>query len=100
MSLIDVLKETLIEKNVNVKLFEDPDTTAIGDNEVREELNRRLRDNPEMEVPQGYVKKMETTVGFTHVLPEILYIDEPYKVSYETFADLVFNILDIHLIEP
>ena len=51
MSLIDVLKETLIEKNVNVKLFEEPDTTAIGDNEVREELNRRLRDNPEMEVP-------------------------------------------------
>ena len=59
MSLTDVLKETLIEKNVNVKLFEDPDATAIGDNEVRQELNRRVQDDPDYEVPQGYVKKME-----------------------------------------
>ena len=43
---------------------------------------------------------METAVGFRHELPENLLVDESYKVSYEAFADIVFDILDIHLIEP
>ena len=45
------MKKTLKEKNGNVKLFEDPDASAIGDNDVREELNRQLREDPDYEVP-------------------------------------------------
>ena len=99
-ALIEVFKNTLREKNANVYLFENPDASALGDNEVQMELNRLLREDPDYEVPQEYVKKLEKQVHFVHRLPETLLVDEPYKVSYETFADIVFDILDIHLIEP
>lgn len=45
------------------KLFEDPDlATAIGDTSLIQELNRRLANNPTIELPPGFTKVVEKDV--------------------------------------
>lgn len=99
-ALIESFKTTLTNNGGNTILFDNPDATAVGDNEVLQDLNRQLRINPEMEVPREYRKIEEPVVVYNHVLSEVLPIDEDYRISYELFADVVYDILDIHLIEP
>jgi hypothetical protein len=40
-------------------LYEDPDTTTIGDMEMLKEMNRRVKDNPDYILPEGYYKVVD-----------------------------------------
>jgi hypothetical protein len=40
-------------------LYEDPDITTIGDMEMLREMNRRVKDNPDYILPEGYYKVAE-----------------------------------------
>jgi hypothetical protein len=50
--LIDLLARILEKKNTNTLLFKNPDATAIGDNEVMEDLNKKLAINKDMKIPK------------------------------------------------
>lgn len=43
-------------KGLSAILYEDPDITTIGDLEVLKELNKRLKDQPDFILPEGYYK--------------------------------------------
>lgn len=47
-------------------LFEDPDITTIGDQEILKELNRRVREQPECILPEGYYKVLEKEQVFKY----------------------------------
>ena len=82
-------------------MFDNPEEHIRGcDREVIRELNNRLADDPEYEVPKGYVKKLKKTLVFNYSLPETLPIDESYRVSYEYLDSLVNNLFGFHMIEP
>lgn len=46
-------------KGQSTILFEDPDHTTIGDYEIIKELNRRVKENPDFILPEGYYKVQE-----------------------------------------
>jgi hypothetical protein len=82
-------------------LFDNPDSVAGGyDSAIIEEVNKRLINNPEADIPNGYVKRMEKRVYYEYNLPNTLPIDETYRVSYETLDLIMFNMLGIRLLEP
>ncbi len=63
-------------------------------------INKKLITDPDADIPKGYVKRMEQRVYYEYRLPHNLPVDEPYKVSYETFDLIMFNMLGIHVLEP
>ena len=56
-------------KGLSAILYEDPDVTTIGDQEVLKELNKRLKDQPDFILPEGYYKVQEKEQVFSYKLP-------------------------------
>ena len=54
----------------SIMLYEDPDTTSIGDNDLLKEMNKRLKENPDYPVPDGYLKVSEKEQVFEYLVPE------------------------------
>lgn len=66
LSLPDMIMQLLFHfekvtkaKNQSTILYEDPDTTTIGDMEMLKEMNRRVKDNPDYILPEGYYKMVD-----------------------------------------
>lgn len=52
--LIKIFKVKLKEKKVNTKFFDNPEYHSTGDNEVIDDLNIKLKADPNHELPEGY----------------------------------------------
>ena len=63
--------------------------TTLGDRELLKELNRRVRENPDCIVPEGYVKVYEKEQNFKYEVPETvaLVAGESYKVGIEILVN-------------
>jgi hypothetical protein len=57
------------KKHHSEKLFEDPDFTTIGDSDVLKELNRQVKRDPSISVPDEYQKVAEKDVKYTYKVP-------------------------------
>jgi len=55
--LIENIKKLLSKRKCNTILFDNPMATGLNDADIITELNNRLIDNPEMELPSGFEKK-------------------------------------------
>lgn len=100
-SFIKIIVDQLKTKKCNAILFEKPDTVNGGyESEIIEELNRKLKDNPDARMPKGYVKKLEKKIDYVYELPRNLPIDESYRTVYETMDTLFNDLFGIHIIEP
>ena len=55
-------KATKARGNTTI-LYEDPDSTSIGDPVLLKALNKKLQENPEYPVPEGFAK----AVSYTHL---------------------------------
>ena len=88
-------------KKCNTLLFEKPDSISGGyDSEIIQEVNKRLLEDPDAEIPKGYVKKFEKRIEYSYNLPNTFPIDEPYRVAYETFDLIINDMLGFHVMEP
>jgi len=65
-------------------IYEDPDITTIGDMEMLREMNRRVKDNPDYILPEGYYKVVEKDQNFNYQIPEYMQIPESKKIAIET----------------
>ncbi len=59
MSLLSHFEKATKAKNQSTILYEDPDTTTIGDMEMLKEMCRRVKDNPDYILPEGYYKVVD-----------------------------------------
>lgn len=59
LKLIKHLERATKQKGQSTILYEDPDVTTIGDQELLKEMNRRMRENPDFILPEGYLKVAE-----------------------------------------
>eukprot|EP01022_Parablepharisma_sp_SALTPOND_P028665 TRINITY_DN71377_c2_g1_i1.p3 TRINITY_DN71377_c2_g1~~TRINITY_DN71377_c2_g1_i1.p3 ORF type:complete len:558 (+),score=149.58 TRINITY_DN71377_c2_g1_i1:4544-6217(+) len=86
----------------NVVLYKDPDTTALGDQDLLKELNKMVKTNPDYPVPEGYRKVTEKEAHFDFELkPELeKYISEGEKIAIELLNEIVSTgIPGVHFIE-
>ena len=98
--LIENIKKLLSKRKCNTILFDNPMATGLNDADIITELNNRLIDNPEMELPSGFEKKQQLKVEFVHHLPLNLPVEESFRVVYSTVDQILFDIFEFHIIEP
>ena len=56
-------------KGQSTILYEDPDISTIGDQDILRELNRRIKENPDCILPEGYYKVSEKDQVFKYEIP-------------------------------
>ena len=66
------------------------------------ELNKKLRDKPEMEIPENFKKIYEKSLDYRFELPFELQkqLNESYLISYDIVNNMILDAIDIKLIEP
>jgi len=79
--LITFFEESARSRGQSTLLYEDPDASSLGDKKVIDELNRRIKANPNYPLPEGYTKAVEKDFEYQYSILEYLEISEAKKVS-------------------
>ena len=53
-------------------LYEDPDTTSVGDQQLIKALNDKLYMDPNYPIPEGYFKQVEKTSIYEYRIPDYI----------------------------
>ena len=71
-ALLDHLAKVAKQKKFSTFLYEDPEASALGDQEILRELNRQVEMNPDCELPEGYKKVTEKDIEYEYTFPPML----------------------------
>lgn len=80
-ALIDHLSKVAKQKHFSTFLYEDPEASALGDQEILRELNRQIEINPNYELPEGYKKVTEKDILYEYRFPPMLEVPEPKRIA-------------------
>ena len=84
----------------NTTLFDNPNATSLGDQDLIKELTRYIELNPYYPLPPGY-KKMEERYTVEHYrVPNYFDLPESTKVVTEILDEFLSTVVGIHVIEP
>jgi len=84
----------------SITLFEDPDSTVMADPELLKALNKKLIENPDYPVPEGFKKVKEKTLIHNYELPKFIEMKESTQTALELLDELVFGKFQFHILEP
>lgn len=59
LKLIQYFEKATRSRGQSTLLYEDPDITTIGDQELLKEMNKRIKDNPDYILPENFFKVVE-----------------------------------------
>jgi hypothetical protein len=82
------------------KLFENPDVATIGDTSVIVELNKRLAQNSNYKIPEGFLKVAEKEVISVYKIPDYFPVKRPQKIVLEILDKIFADALGVHFLEP
>jgi hypothetical protein len=88
------------EKKESVLLFEDPDSTVMADPDLLKALNKKLRENPDYPVPEGFKKVNEKVIEHNYEVPKFIKMKESQSLALETLDELIFQKFNFHILEP
>ena len=80
-------------------LYEDPDTTTVGDQDVLKEMNRRVKENPDILLPEGYYKVYEKDLVHNYEVPDFVDISESSCICIEVLDSILFETMGVHFLE-
>lgn len=75
-------------------------TSAVADNGVIAELNRRLASDPSYPIPDGYQKVTEKEMENKYVIPAYFPIKHSKRVVVEVLDGILSDIFGFHILEP
>ena len=68
------------ERGDSMLLFEDPDLTVMVDPDLLKALNKKLLENRDYPVPEGFKKVKEKTLVSNYEVPKFIPIKESTKL--------------------
>ena len=101
---LDQLKKVTRDKSGSVEIFDNPEEAYFQENEVIREFNRRLRENPDYILPEGYKRVKQTTLDYEYNLHPML--QKNISSSYVEVLEVLDSIfaespkLGFRLVEP
>ncbi|KAL4446642.1 hypothetical protein ABPG74_005580 [Tetrahymena malaccensis] len=100
--VFDHMREITKKKGQSTALFDDYDNLFFGETEVIKQFNKKLEENPDYPLPQGYKKVKEKEIKFEYALDPkgILPMKESFKYAYLVLNDLFQEQLKFSIIEP
>lgn len=99
-SFLRKLEKGQKDKGASTILFEDPDATTVGDATLLNALNKKIKEDPNYPVPEGYKKVTERDIVYDYKLPEYIPIAKNKRIAMEILDDILFDKLQIHFLEP
>jgi hypothetical protein len=99
-ALLKLFEKSALQRGENIKLFENPDYTIIADNDVIKELNKALKRNPEIPMPDGFKKVKIKDYKSEYKVPEYMQIPEKNKICLEIMDEILSKAFGFHLFEP
>jgi hypothetical protein len=100
MALLKLFEKSFLKRGENIKLFEDPDHSIIADNAVTKELNKMLKKDPSMKMPDGFKKVKIKEYKSVHELPSYIDIPEKNKIALEIMEEILHKNFGVHIFEP
>lgn len=95
--LLTHMQKAALYRGENVQLFEEPDFVVGLDKALLRQLNQQVRQDPGVELPEGFYKVYEKDQFFEYSLPE--YLPEAQRVATETLDALLFDLFGVHFLE-
>lgn len=99
-TFIEKMKKEAASKNQNTILFDDPDAVSIGDPDLLIALNKKLEQDPEYPVPEGFTKRKEKTIVYNYGAPVYLGLSEAHNMAFDILDELLFSKFGFHFLEP
>ena len=84
----------------SIILFEDPDSTAMADPELIKILNKKIQEDPNYPLPEGFKKAKEKQLHHNYEVPSFIPMSEAQRLSLEMLDDLIFSKFQFHFLEP
>lgn len=84
----------------NTSLYENPNATVLGDQDLIVELSKYIEQNPYYPLPEGYKKVEEKNLTEDFSVKPTFVIPEAFKVSLEIIDEILSKNFDSHIIEP
>ncbi|OMJ69095.1 hypothetical protein SteCoe_33282 [Stentor coeruleus] len=88
-----------LSKIVPQHYFTEPDY-GVGDRDVIKMLNSKIKQDPELNLPEGFKKVTEKDLVIEYKIPKELGLSKSAKAAVEILDDIIFVALKIHIITP
>jgi hypothetical protein len=99
-AFFEQMKKATKEKGESLVLFEDPDSTVMADPDLLKALNKKLKENPDYPVPEGFKKFKEKVITHNYEVPKFIEMSEAQKLAIEMLDDFIFEKFQFHYLEP
>jgi hypothetical protein len=98
--LFRYMKEVSLDSEAPLfqRLFEDPQATSLGDPAIIKELSRKVNEDPNYELPPGFVKYQTNVMVENYQPPE--HLKDSKKVALGIMDDVVNDVFGTHYLEP
>ena len=80
------------------RLFEDPHASSIGDPQLLKQLQKHVNEDPNYQLPHGFIKYKQPAVVNSYKAPEEKTDNE--KMVIELLDDIFKDTIGIHLLDP
>ena len=104
-ALVNTFCEATKKRNLSTLLYDDPDAVVAmsqKDKNTIKELNEKLKTQPDLPMPEGFLKVKEKVPIMNYKVPEaaLPLIGENQAVCVEIVDDLMSKIFNFHVLEP
>ena len=97
--LVQHMAKAMLYKGESVQLYEEPDFVVGVDRQRLKELNRRIREEPNMSVPDGFYKVYEKDLCMEYTVPEYVPMRESQRVAVEVLDGVLWDVFGMHWLE-
>ena len=84
----------------SILLFEDPNSTAMADPKLIKILNRKIQEDLNYPLPEGFKKAKEKQLHHNYKVPSFIQMSEAQRLSLEILDDLILSQFQFHFLEP
>jgi len=98
--LIEQFRKATKTKGESTLLYDNSDATVLADKELIKELTDYVSNNPFYPLPNGYKKIEQKHQKNRYIIPNYINIAENTRIAIEILDDILYNALNIHILEP
>jgi hypothetical protein len=98
--MYNLFKKSFDERGESTALFDNPDMTSIGNQELVKVLNNKLTVDPEYPLPGGFKRTSHLEYEDHYKIPSYFGIKESTKIAVLLVDELLKNALKFHFVEP
>ncbi|OMJ82697.1 hypothetical protein SteCoe_16519 [Stentor coeruleus] len=84
-------------KVIPVYYFTEPDY-GVGDKDVLKALNDKIKSNPDLSLPEGFIKVKEKDVVISYKVPK--FFKPSHKAAVQILDDILFKNFQVHFLSP